>query len=886
MRRIVTAISCASLALSMLVATMPAAAATGFDSAYAGESAFLSLTPGQAGTFTVFFANVGTVSWVKGTSTQVDLAACLDDKVTCNAQDASEAGFNSGWLSASRYASQTQTAVAPGGVATFSYNITVPNGATGTHHFNGAVVVSGTGADVHNEGYFQDVTVTSVSCTPTTITTDPTNKQETVGATHTQTATVTCANGAPSVGAEVSFAIQTSVNSLNQALLLKAVTNASGQASVTWSRSNPDVDSVSVYPTLFPTVRATASVQWVVQSVVACTPTANTNATAGGTSVIYTLTVRDPKTGNLAGAGNTVSLGLKTVLNRGSAFISNPQITNQPTTASVDTTTAVDTAVNTVTTDANGNATFTVSSPAPNQTLTNGVIVAPEAWLESTSFGGNNDTKADNTEFQVACGTATFNSVTQAVLTVSSSMSGTQAQGAQRVYTVTAADTSGNPVAVDVNLGFVEALLSVSGTNAVISWYDNGDRGNGLVALDADLRRTAVVDPARASTCDRVPNNTWDPTTPTNSTGTLNTTGDTKTSGTIAGGGAVAPINRTHFLTILPLGKATFAACSTTTDSYTPLAWQDVETTPDRIPQNGEPQAQGSVTSVVVATLSSGVVLGRTGNTSAEIDPTSASDAVARTKAGDGLEQFTFYMRNQSNNGFFSTNAQTVLWSVQNTGTTNVYIVAADGSPAGIPITVAPGQTAQVQTPIAASASTTCNSTNNSPDGTNNCFDGTSIWLNAGAATNANVTGNLLTGAASGTATKSWVVANVEPTEPAGVTFSVSGTVVAVSTTQKFYMLRTSGGTVYKITYAKPAACVGATCTAQHTSDTFVDRGSQIDTCAPNCTANLTTWEGHLKVNALITYTNSPISGGPVPGSGQASPTTGNAQHNITTLAP
>jgi len=860
MRRLTTAISAVALAFSMNLALVPAAAASGFDSAYAGESAFLTLTAGQTGTFTVFFANVGTSSWVRGTATQVDLAACLDDKITCNQQDASEAPFNpggtTGWVSATRYASHTQTSIAPGNIGTFSYNVQVPSSATGVHHFNGALVVSATGADVHNEGYFQDVSVSSVSCTPTTITTTPANKQEIVGATHTQSATVTCANGAGAVGAEVTFAIQTPTNSLNQSLVLKAISDASGNASVTWSRSNPDVDSVSVFPSLFPAVRATATVQWVVQSVLTCSPTTS-QTVLNNNSVIYTLTVKDPKTGQPLGAGNVISIGVQTAVTRGTATIS----TTNGTVAADLTTNANATAgkqINTVPTDANGNATFTVNG--------SGSTVTPQVWLEGTTLGGNGDTTLDSSEFQALCGAVTFANVNSATLTIASSMAGTQAQGAQRVYTVTAVDSSGNPANIDVNIGFVEALLNTQGTNAVVTWYDNGDRGNGTLVTLADLRTTAVTDPKRASTCDQVPNNTWDP---TSTTGLPNQSGNTVTS-------ASTPLNKAHFMT--PLGKATFATCSATTDTYTPLAWQDVEATADRIPQNGEPQAQGSLTTVVATTLTNGAVIGFTGKTSNETDPTSASDVIARTKSGDGLEQFNFYMRNQAGNGFFTTTAQTVLWTVQNTGTANVYIVDFDGSASATTITVAPGTSQQVQSPIGASAAGCQNTGVDDPAGA--CHDSARIWLNAGSSATANITGSLLSGGASGTATKTWVVAQAEPTEPLGVNFTASGTVVSLSTTQKFYLLRTSSGVVYKITYATPSGCVGAGCTARHSSDTFIDRGNQVATCGPACPSTLTTWEGVLRVGDLITYTNNSFNAVP------ATPTTGNATHNITQLGP
>ena len=160
MRKIVTAVSAAALSLSMLATAVPALAVTGYDSAYAGESAFVNISPGQTQNFQVFFANTGTTTWSRGTSTQVDLAACLEDKTTCNSQDATEASWNSGWLSATRYASTVQTTTAPGSLGTFSYNVAAPVGATnGTYRFNGDLVLSTTGEKIHPDGYYQDATI-------------------------------------------------------------------------------------------------------------------------------------------------------------------------------------------------------------------------------------------------------------------------------------------------------------------------------------------------------------------------------------------------------------------------------------------------------------------------------------------------------------------------------------------------------------------------------------------------------------------------------------------------------------------------------------------------------------------------------------------------------
>ena len=174
MRRIVTALAVIAFAFSLAAQATPARAVAGYDSAYSGESAFLTLSRGESGSFTVFFANTGSATWTLGTGAQVDLAACREDKVTCDAQDSGEAEFESGWRSATRYATHTQTSVSPGQIATFTYSVEVPSdAAAGTYGFNGALVLSATGEDIRNEGYFQDVTVTVASAAATVTDLDP-----------------------------------------------------------------------------------------------------------------------------------------------------------------------------------------------------------------------------------------------------------------------------------------------------------------------------------------------------------------------------------------------------------------------------------------------------------------------------------------------------------------------------------------------------------------------------------------------------------------------------------------------------------------------------------------------------------------------------------------
>src|SRR2546423_12839335 len=116
----------ALVALCLAYTPTPAMAVTGYDSAYSGESAFVTISPGQTLQFQVFFSNTGTLTWTKGGDTQVDLAASLADKVTCTAQDPTESTWNSGWISSTPYPTTTHATTAPGPPATFASNIKPP----------------------------------------------------------------------------------------------------------------------------------------------------------------------------------------------------------------------------------------------------------------------------------------------------------------------------------------------------------------------------------------------------------------------------------------------------------------------------------------------------------------------------------------------------------------------------------------------------------------------------------------------------------------------------------------------------------------------------------------------------------------------------------------
>jgi len=222
----------------MLALALPAAGVTGYDSQYNSESAFVNISPGQTQNFQAFFINAGTTTWTRGTGTQVDLAACLEDKTTCNAQDATEAGWNTNWLSTTRYATTSNTTTAPGGVATFSYNVTAPAGAgNGIYRFNGDLVLSTTGEKLHPEGYYQEANLGGVSgTTPVLTTISPVSGSSSGGTAVTLTGTgFVCTPAFPSVSFGGTAAAVNSCGSTSVGVSSPA--HAPGAVTVTLSNS-------------------------------------------------------------------------------------------------------------------------------------------------------------------------------------------------------------------------------------------------------------------------------------------------------------------------------------------------------------------------------------------------------------------------------------------------------------------------------------------------------------------------------------------------------------------------------------------------------------------------------------------------------------------------
>lgn len=158
----------AVLVLAVTLTAVPASAAPvgappGFDGDFGGESAFLSLRRGDTGNFQVFFVNLGTTSWTRGSATEVALGICVDtpapQRFRCNVLSP-YADWALNWTSPRIYATTTQVTLAPGGIGTFTYNVKVPaDAALGEYYFRGELIHRTTGTPLRPVGYYQLVTV-------------------------------------------------------------------------------------------------------------------------------------------------------------------------------------------------------------------------------------------------------------------------------------------------------------------------------------------------------------------------------------------------------------------------------------------------------------------------------------------------------------------------------------------------------------------------------------------------------------------------------------------------------------------------------------------------------------------------------------------------------
>jgi uncharacterized repeat protein (TIGR01451 family) len=404
----------ALVALVLAFMPAPAVAVTGYDSAYAGESAFVTISPGETANFQVFFMNTGTLTWTRGTDTQVDLAACLSDKVTCNAQDPADAPWNSGWMSTVRYATTTQAAVAPRAVSTFSYNIKAPSNATaGTNRFNGDLVVARTGERIHPEGYFQDATIEAIgavaSPTPTPVPPAPT-APPTPTPTPTPLGTLTVndsatATGCPGEAFTTTFEGSGLAANTDYELVF---TRTAPPPAIETGRGTVTTDAAGTFTEVVPTTGAEApstysvvveldgtprtnpvTVNFVCGSDVSVTKTDTPDPVVAGSNITYTITV----TNNGTTAAEQVSLSDAIPANTTFVSFAAPTGWQTQTPAAGGTGTVI---ARTPSLDADATATFTLvvnvnASTAGDATITNTATV--NSASTDTNPANNSDTE-------------------------------------------------------------------------------------------------------------------------------------------------------------------------------------------------------------------------------------------------------------------------------------------------------------------------------------------------------------------------------------------------------------------------------------------------------------------------------------------------------------
>lgn len=594
----------------LLVTAAPARAraAAGFDSSYYGESAFLTLAPGQTGQLAVGFTNMGSLGWQTGTATQVNLAICSTDKTTCNAAS-QYATWAAGWHSSTAYATQSTSYVGPGQTGWFVYTVRPPAGTPDgiTARFNGDLVVAASGELIHPQGYYQDVTVGSAASAPTRLAVDRSYQTARIGGFPLVTATVTAdppagSSTRPAVAnVPVIFDVTTTAT-FNSDLSFTASTNPSGQASITYTRANPGTDTITMYVASAPTVRASATIVWTLTgSAIDVTPAdavARVNDATGCRA--YSFTARDAS-GALVNTA-TLYVNFMENINRTADQDGGATITVGTTTVSPSPSSSL-----AVTTNASGAGSFTVCGNGSTATVT--PFVFDNAGGGDPATFGTNDNAGTG-------GPITFQARVPS-LTISPVSAVSRVVGDQAVYMVTATDQFGIAYTGPIRISFQELQDGnpSTTTGAMLAWVDN----------DASLAVTGVSGSGPA------PGTTDIPDVQTYALSSLNSA-----------------------------GQASFAVYAVNPQVGTPMVW--VDTNGNGVFDAGEPSAVGGTTTWSAATLSQCTL-----TRSKPLLPVSVGSPNAGSLSdGDVFMVVTF--RDQSGTALSLPSSQVLTFQVTNTG--------------------------------------------------------------------------------------------------------------------------------------------------------------------------------------------------------------------------
>lgn len=130
--------------------------AEGFHARWAGQSEYVTLRPGQETDLTVRYVNAGDRTWVRGAlgTAQADLGASAPRD---NTRDFDRGILVSPYLNPDRFAAMTETSVAPGETATFTFRARAPLSA-GVYRIELGIVIDGV-SWLEDEGVYLQVTV-------------------------------------------------------------------------------------------------------------------------------------------------------------------------------------------------------------------------------------------------------------------------------------------------------------------------------------------------------------------------------------------------------------------------------------------------------------------------------------------------------------------------------------------------------------------------------------------------------------------------------------------------------------------------------------------------------------------------------------------------------
>ncbi|SES10526.1 S-layer homology domain-containing protein [Gracilibacillus ureilyticus] len=306
--------------------------------------------------------------------------------------------------------------------------------------------------------------------------------------------------GVEEAGVPVTFNIDAPTGSLNEDQLVEVYTNEDGIAEYSYTQYAADTDTVSVYPTGAPQVRALSKVYWGVADILVLEQEESDTTLANGDKKTYKVTFKDPET------GEPVDHALLNV-----SFLENIDVKPSDVVDAVvgDTdnedgaetpyqTTDNDEAGVIIETDSNGEATFTVSGT--NTTVT------PVVWLDSAyNEADENDeikrdlenARLDSTELQTIGNSVTFRGAQETNefkvegedLTVSLGLVSDEDEAAAgsdngRKYTVTVTDEDGDAYKGGiVNVALNEDIdgLRSTETNAWIGTSDDDPNGDDLL---------------------------------------------------------------------------------------------------------------------------------------------------------------------------------------------------------------------------------------------------------------------------------------------------------------------------------------------------------------------------------------------------------------------